>query len=140
MNDKYFIDTNIFICSFDIKEKKRQKKAKKIIGHALSSSEGIISIQVIQEFLNVATNKFKVPLTLQDSKTYLTKVLNPLCEVYPDIIMFELGLDIQATTNYSFYDSMIIAAANKGGCIKLYSEDMQDGHEVRGVTIINPFK
>ncbi|MFH0926308.1 MAG: PIN domain-containing protein [bacterium] len=140
MSDKYFIDTNIFIYTFDKEERIKQKKAKEIIGDALSSSKGIISVQVIQEFLNIATKKFKVPLTLQSSKKYLTKVLNPLCEVYPDIIMFELGLDIQATTNYSFYDSMIIAAAKKGGCVNLYSEDMQDSHEVRGLIIINPFK
>ena len=95
---------------------------------------------MIQEFLNVVTTRFKTPLTVLDSKEYLSKVLIPLCDVYPDESLFELGLEVQVTTKYSFYDSLIIAAAINGGCNKLYSEDLHDGQQIRDVMIINPFK
>jgi len=50
------------------------------------------------------------------------------------------GLDIQAATGYSFYDSLIVAAARKGGFGILYSEDLKDERSVYGITIIKPFK
>lgn len=96
--------------------------------------------QVIQAFLNVAILKFERPLSIQDCKKYLQKVLFPLCEVYPDSDLYESGLDIQSVTGYSFYDSMIIAAAKKGNCNIIYSEDLQDGHSIQRVKIVNPFK
>jgi len=139
MSDRYFVDTNIFAYTFDDKSKKKQKISKKIIAHSLATNEGIISYQVVQEFLNIATRKFAHPLKIQDSKIYLTNVLFPLCEIYPSENLFEMGLDIQSTTKYSFYDSMIIASSIKGKCKKIITEDLKDGQAIQGVTIVNPF-
>jgi predicted nucleic acid-binding protein len=94
--------------------------------------------QVIQEFLN-ATQKFEVPLKFEDCIIYLHKVLYPLCHVTPDLALYETCLLIQAETHYSFYDALILASAVHGGCEILYSEDFQDGQQVRGIQIINPF-
>ena len=139
MKDKYFIDTNIFIYSFDPAEERKSEIAKVLISESLKTGMGCISFQVIQEFLNVATTKFEKPLTVVDCKIYLNKVLFPLCVVYPDNSLYENTLDVQAATVYSFYDSMVLAAAVKSGCTILYSEDMQDGHHIQSVTIKNPF-
>jgi predicted nucleic acid-binding protein len=139
MSDKYFLDTNIFIYSFDQKEKSKRQKANSLIKNALHDGKGHISIQVIQEFFNVATRKFEVPISLLKSKEYLEKVFMLLEVVYPDEGLIKTGLDIATTTGYSFYDSLIICAALKGGCSVLYSEDLQDGQRVMGVTIKNPF-
>jgi predicted nucleic acid-binding protein len=110
-----------------------------LIQEALETGTGIISTQVIQEFLNVATQKFAVPMKAEDSKTYLRLVLNPLCQVYPNLSLYETCLDIQAGTKYSFYDSLILASAIQGRCEILYSEDLQAGQEVKGVKIVNPY-
>ncbi|OGO31726.1 MAG: twitching motility protein PilT [Chloroflexi bacterium RBG_16_54_11] len=139
MNGKYFIDTNIFIYSFDHDQPVKQKKSMELIQEGLGTGIGIISTQVIQEFLNVATRKFTAPMKLEDSKAYLRLVMNPLCQVYPDLALYESGLDLQAETGYSFFDSLILAAAIRGGCDFLYTEDMQDGQAIHSVTIINPF-
>ena len=111
-----------------------------LIQEALLYGKGIISLQVIQEFLNVATQKFAIPMKVEEAKGYLRMVLNPLCQVYPDAALYESCLELQEETRYSFYDSLIMAAAIQGGCEILYSEDLQDGQEVRGVTIVNPFR
>jgi predicted nucleic acid-binding protein len=116
MSAKYFIDTNMFVYSFD--------------AH---------SPEKIQEFLNVATRKFVTPFGIEDAKEYLRKVLNPLCQVYPDLSLYEQGLSIQADTGYGFYDSLIIAAAIAGGCGVLYSDDLQADQEIHSLKIINPF-
>ena len=66
MKGKYFIDTNIFVYTFDSSNREKQKLSKEIVAQALENSTGIISYQVIQEFLNVSTKKFKSPLTIAD--------------------------------------------------------------------------
>lgn len=134
------MDTNIFVYSFDSRAKKKQRTAKDVVTEALSQNAGIISFQVIQEFLNVATRKFKQPLTVRDSKLYLNRVLFPLCEIFPNESLYATALDVTSETQYTFYDSLILAAAVAGKCKTLYSEDLCHQRTVRGVTIINPFQ
>jgi predicted nucleic acid-binding protein len=139
MSDKYFIDTNVFVYSFDQSQRTKHLRSLQLIQSALQTGLGIISTQVIQEFLNVATRKFAVPMKPEDSKAYLRLVLNPLCQVYPDLSLFESSLDLQAETGYSFYDSVILSAAIRSECNFLFTEDMQDGQEIHGVLIKNPY-
>jgi predicted nucleic acid-binding protein len=139
MKDKYFIDTNIVVYSFDESVPNKQKTAQAIINEALSTGHGVVSYQVIQEFLNVSTRKFKVPFRLLDAKLYLEEVLIPLCEVYSDPALFHQALDIQAHTQFSFYDSLIVAGAMRSGCHILYSEDLQHDRKIDKLIIKNPF-
>jgi predicted nucleic acid-binding protein len=140
MSAKYFLDTNIFVYSFDQSQPKKQERALNLIAEALESGDGLISTQVIQEFLNVATRKFAIPMKTTDCQAYLARVLHPLCQVFPDLALYETSLDIQQEAGYSFYDSLILAGALRGGCARLYSEDLQAGQQVRGLTIVNPFQ
>ena len=139
MKGKYFLDTNIFVYSFDENARDKQQKARELIRTALKTGNGHISIQVIQEFFNVATRKFEVPMPLLSSKEYLDKIFMQLEVVYPDNNFIKTGLDIAATTGYSFYDSLIISAALKAGCTILYTEDLQNGQKIQNLTITNPF-
>jgi len=136
---KYFIDTNVFVYSFDNRVPEKQARSLSIIYHALDTGEGVISAQVIQEFLNVATKKFATPLRFEDSLLYLQKVLYPLCQGTPDLELFATSLQIQAETSYSYYDSQILAAVIRAGCETLFSEDFQSGQQVHGVRILNPY-
>jgi predicted nucleic acid-binding protein len=140
MNAKYFIDTNVFVYSFDSRQPNKKERALGLIQEALRTNSGMISTQVIQEFLNVATQKFAVPLKIDDARAYLRLVMNPLCQIYPSLALYESCLELQAETRYSFYDSLILAAALQGGCDVLYSEDMQDGQKVRNLKIVNPYQ
>ena len=136
---KYFIDTNIVAYCFDDRQPEKKARSQELISDALKTGNGLISWQVLQEFLNVATRKFLVPLKPEDAKTYLQKVLHPLCQIYPDLEIYQTALDIQENNNYSFYDSLIIAAAMRGECDLLYSEDMQNGQRFGALKIANPF-
>jgi predicted nucleic acid-binding protein len=139
MNDNFFLDTNIFVYCFDESQPQKRKLALSLIAEALHTGKGIISTQVIQEFLNVATRKFTVPLKPDDGRIYLEKVLNPLCHVFPDLDLYKNALLILNETNFSFYDALIIAGAIRGGCTTLLSEDFSSGQQVEQVKIINPF-
>jgi predicted nucleic acid-binding protein len=138
MNDKYFLDTNILVYLVD-QSSSNQKVSQHIVLNALRSGNGIISSQVIQEFLNLATGKFFIKFKSTDITNFLNEILFPLCLVYPDFELFESALDIKAETHYSFYDSLIIAAALRANCGVLYTEDMQSGQSVRGLEIVNPY-
>ena len=139
MSVKFFLDTNIFIYSFDESQPAKQARSLALIAEALHSGLGVISTQVIQEFLNVALRKFLVPLKPENGKDYLDKVLFPLCQVFPDVSLYRSALDIVKDTGYAFYDSLILAGATQAGCIILYSEDLSSGHQVGQVKIVNPF-
>ena len=139
MKDKYFIDTNIFIYSFDAKNKVKQKVSRDLIKEALKEQIGCVSSQVIQEFLNVATRKFNPPLSIQDSSKYLNVVFKPLVEICTSVDLYQKTLEIYERWKYSFYDSLIITSALQTNCSLLYSEDLQHGQKIQSLTIINPF-
>ena len=139
MPDKFFLDTNIFVYSFDIRAKAKQHTALALIEDALSQRQGVTSSQVIQEFLNVALRKFSTPITTDDAMEYLRTVFAPLCEVYPSIALYEFGLQIAKETGDGFYDALIVAAAATANCRILFSEDLQNGRTIHGLTIRNPF-
>lgn len=64
----------------------------------------------------------------------------PLWTVSPSPALYHRALDVQARYRFSFYDSLIVAAAIEAGCARLYSEDLQDDQRVDGLTIENPFR
>jgi predicted nucleic acid-binding protein len=99
----------------------------------------VVSTQVVQEFLNVATSKFTTPLTFSDAQQYLHDVLGALSTVFPSIDLFRNALALQQETRFSFYDSLIIGGALQAGCDALFSEDLQHNQQIRGLKILNPF-
>lgn len=100
----------------------------------------MISSQVVQEFVSVATRKFSVPLSLQDCRKYLDTVLSGLCRVFTSIDLYRQALDIMERWGYGHYDSLIIAGALQADCEVLYSEDLHHNHKIHGLTIVNPFQ
>ncbi len=135
----FFLDTNIFVYTFDSTAPEKCQIAQQLIGNALQTRRGVISTQIVQEFLNVASRKFTRPMTVSDSQAYLRTVLLPLCQHYPSNSFYERALLIKAETGYSFYDSLVVTAAIESGCTTLLSEDMQNGQVIRELTIVNPF-
>lgn len=139
MNDKFFLDTNIFIYDIHEAEKEKKNKSRALIIQALDTQLGIISHQVIQEFINVATRKIEVTMTPEDCRLYVHRHLFPLWKINSTEQLIFKSLDIFQKYKYSFYDSLIIASALEASCKILYSEDLQSKQMIEGLTIINPF-
>ena len=89
-----FLDTNIFVYSFDNDAPGKQRVALQLIEMALRTEHGMISSQVVQEFLSLAGRKFAHPLGLKAQRAYLSTVLRPLCQHYPSEGFYERALDI----------------------------------------------
>lgn len=135
-----FIDTNVFIYLFDETNDRKRNIADRIVKTALETRTARISHQVVQETLNVVTRKLPSPMTAENAQRFLVQVLAPLWQIMPNIALYRRGLDVQARYGFSFYDSLIIAAALESGCPRLYSEDLQHGQQIEGMIIENPFK
>jgi len=134
-----FIDSNVLIYLLDQDSPQKRTTARRLVEDVLLSGEGRISFQVIQETLSVITRKFVRQVTTDDARQFLDEVLVPLWRVMPTQRLYERSPDIQARYRYSFYDSLIIAAALSAGCERLLSEDLQHGQRIEGLTIENPF-
>ena len=138
--ERFFLDTNIFIYTFDKDSKSKRERAKSLVARALDTRLGVISCQVVQEFLNVATRKFSTPLSVTEAQLYLAQVLTPLCEVFPSTGLYSEALSISRETGISFYDALIVSSAIAGRCETLLTEDLRDGRRIRSVKIQNPFR
>ena len=139
MSAEFFLDTNILVYSFDATDRAKQEKARDLVESALEHRKGVISYQVVQELLNVATRKFRQPFTPQQAQRYLDTVLEPLCGVFASEPLYRKAIGLQERWRYAFYDSLIIASALESGSRTLYSEDLQNGQIVESLTIVNPF-
>ena len=140
MKDRYFLDSNIITYTFDNKAEKKQTTSTQLVRNGLTSGNAIISYQVIQEFCNVATKKFKPPITQLELDQYVDIILTPLCQSWPSIRLYQKAIMLQKSTKYGFYDSLIIASALQEKCTLLYSEDLQHNQTIESLTILNPFK
>ena len=104
---------------------------------SLTGGTGCVSFQVVQETLNVLTRRLGfVP---EDARRTLEQVLLPLWQVNPSAALYQDAITLRGRYGFSFYDSLIVAAALEAGCTRLYSEDLQHGQQVQRLTILNPF-
>jgi predicted nucleic acid-binding protein len=139
MPAEYFLDTNVFVYTFDSAAPAKRKRARELVREALDADVGVISWQVAQEFLNVALHRFERPLTARETADYLDNVLIPLCRVFPSAELFRSALSIHTETGFHLYDSLIVAGAVEAGVQTLFTEDLQAGRELRGLRIVDPF-
>jgi predicted nucleic acid-binding protein len=131
MSADAFLDTNIIVY-FSADEGAKTKHSTSLI-----LAGGIVSVQVLNEFANVARKKQR--LSWPEIETVIMAV-KTCCEVVPVTLeTHELGVTLARRHNFSVYDAMIVAAAQLAGCRTLYSEDMRDGHAVGGLRIENPY-
>jgi predicted nucleic acid-binding protein len=139
MNDRFFLDTNLFVYTFDVKTPAKARKAAQLIRRAADTGQGIISYQVVQEFFSVAFRRFAQPMSFAEAEQYLVTVLRPLLAVHSSPAIYLEALRIAEKHRISWYDSLIIAAALQGRCRKLYTEDLQHGRKIEDLQIQNPF-
>ena len=135
-----FLDSNVFVYLFERTEQDKYSRANNLVRDNLNNRTGCISYQVIQETLNVIGRR--AGANSQRVGQFLERILIPVWRInriIPTPDLYRNGLRIQARYGFSFYDSLIVAAALGAGCTTLYSEDMQNGQRVEGLTIRNPF-
>ncbi len=139
MSDRFFLDTNIFIYSFDQSAAAKARKATELIREALTTQKGVISYQVVQEFFNVALRRFSQPMQTADAEQYLSTVFRPLLGIHSSPALFAEALHLHAQSGLSWYDALIVSAAIQARCDLLFTEDLQHGQRFGTLQVRNPF-
>ncbi len=140
MKGKIFLDTNIFVYSIDssAEEKEKRNVARKLVKTHIREESGVISIQVIQEFFQVATTKIRMPISAEDALEFM-QYMASLQIVTPDFDMVVAATRIHQKHSISFWDALILQAAKTADCFQVLSEDLQDGFRLDDLTVKNPF-
>lgn len=134
MSDPFFLDTNVLLYA------SLQPDPRSDVARTLLARRGMISVQVLNEFANVARRKLH--RTWPEITTALTAI-RVLCPppLPLTLAIHEAALEVAARAGYQLYDALIIAAALEAGCTTLFSEDLHDGQVINGrLTIRNPFE
>ena len=139
MSDKYFLDTNVVVYSVDLTSPLKRRRARELVTDGTTSKLGVISYQVIQEFVSVASRRFQSAVAPGDLEEFLRDVLFPMMAVPSSPWLFLDALRLHDRDQLSWYDALIIAAAIQGRCKVLYSEDLQHGRRFGDLVIQNPF-
>jgi predicted nucleic acid-binding protein len=132
MSGSSFLDTNVLIYAFSNDPAKAERAAEAL------AAGGSISVQVLNEFVNVCRKKLK--LDWKEIEERLTVVRALVSEVVPvSLDVHEKAIELARDYGFSFYDALIVAAAVALDCTELLTEDMQDGRVVMNLMIRNPF-
>jgi predicted nucleic acid-binding protein len=132
-----FVDTNVFIYYLDTTDSKKHEAARHWLAELWRNRQGRISYQVLQEFYSVGTQKWP---TL---KAEMQTESEELFDWHPVVInrqVIEDSWAIQGRYKISFWDSLIVSAAKAASCRYLLTEDLQEGQEMDGVVVVNPFR
>lgn len=127
-----FLDTNVILYLLSGDGPKADR------AEALLAKGGIVSVQVLNEVTSVCRRKLGMPWQEIDE---LLLAVKAACEVVPlTLETHERAVAIAKRCGLSFYDANIIASALLAGAEEVWSEDMQDGMNIDGLTIRNPFR
>ena len=137
-DDKAFVDTNILVYAHDRGAGAKYEIAKELVEHLWRERTGVISTQVLQEFYVSVRRKALNPLQPRQAKQLLTDYL--CWEVVVNDGEALLGaIDLETRYTISFWDALIVHAANLARAATLYSEDLNHGQLYGNVRVANPF-
>jgi predicted nucleic acid-binding protein len=137
MSDKYFVDTNILMYAHDTAAGAKHKRARALVEDLWRTRSGVVSTQVLQELCVNLRRKAGRPLDIKATRELITDYLSWQVVVNGEESILE-ALDLEERHQLSFWDALVIQAAQSSGTAILYSEDLSDGQVYGGVRVVNP--
>ena len=139
MSDKVFFDSNILIYVYDTRDQIKQSQAQELLLNATQSQTAVLSAQVLGEFVVVVTRKIPQPMSPSEAAEVIAEL--GALEVMPlDFSLVQRAIVTQQKYGTSYWDSLIISAAERAGCVRIYSEDLNNGQLYHGIEVQNPFQ
>ncbi|MEO9184909.1 MAG: PIN domain-containing protein [Kofleriaceae bacterium] len=136
MSERVFIDTNIFVYADDLAAKVKRPRARALLSPLIRERRAVISTQVIQEYLVVASKKLGLSTEHARARVQALGRLEVII-VRPELILG--AIELHRDHSLSFWDALIVKAAVAAGCARLLTEDLNDGQVIEGLTITHPF-
>jgi predicted nucleic acid-binding protein len=134
-----FVDTNILVYAEDRNAKAKHEAARDLVIELWEKRDGVLSIQVLQEFYVTATRKLKKPLTAAKAQEIVHEYLT-WTVIENTGRLLTAALELHQRAQLSFWDAMVVQAALEANCDRLYSEDLNPGQRYGSVVVVNPFK
>lgn len=131
-----FLDTNILVYSFDSHEPEKRERALAALERL---PHRVLSTQVLLELYNVLTRKLKDTAAGQIADEIIEH-LSFQTVIPADARLVNQAVQIAGRFHISIWDAMIVAAAKRGGCKEIWSEDLSEGMVFDGVTVVNPLQ
>ena len=138
MSGPDFLDTNILVYAYDPGDRAKQRVARDLVRQALAGGV-ILSTQVLAEFAATLLHKISPPVLPRDVNSVLD-ALAPIPVIVPDTEIVRRAIHARSEYGLHFYDGMIVAAAERGGCSRIWSEDLNAGQRYFGIKVENPFR
>ena len=137
MSAPVFVDSNIWLYGFIVADESKHKGTLKLLEKTLKESSVMISIQVVNE---VCCGLKKNDFSEKDIRSTIDYFFKSCVIITPSYDILLEASDLRRKHRFSFWDSLILSSAIRGNCVYLYTEDMQDGMSLNGLTIVNPFQ
>ncbi len=138
MAAKIFVDTNVLVYSRDASEPQKNKQATAWMSHLWNMRAGRLSFQVLQEFYITVTEKLDPGLDRESARKDIRSLL-PWRPISVDNRVFDGAWHIQDRFGLSWWDALIVSAAQVADCRYLLTEDLQDAQMFGNLEVINPF-
>ena len=139
MSDKFFVDTNILMYAHDASAGAKHERSKAVVEELWRDRTGIVSTQVLQELAVNLRRKAGRPLDAKATREIISDYLTWHVVVNGGESILE-ALDIETRYQMSFWDALVLQAAQASGAEVLYSEDLSDGQAYGSVRVINPLR
>jgi predicted nucleic acid-binding protein len=139
MSVRYFVDTNILMYAHDKSAGAKHDRAKAIVEELWRDRTGVLSTQVLQELAVNLRRKAGRPLDAKATREIVADYLTWQVVVNGGDSILE-ALDLEGRYRISFWDALIVQAAQASGAEVLYSEDLSDGQKYGAVRVTNPLR
>lgn len=134
-----FVDTNVLVYAEDRDAGAKHQIARDLVISLWDDRQGVLSVQVLQEFYVSVTRKLKKPLSPAKARQIVEEYLSWKTIENTGPMLID-AMELQGKARLSFWDALVVQAAIRGGCERLYSEDLNSGQRIGSVIIVNPFK
>jgi predicted nucleic acid-binding protein len=138
MSGKTFVDTNVFVYAVDEDEPAKREIARRVLASD-QYGEFVLSSQILGEFYVTVTRKLPACVSEAEAAEALER-LGKYPTVSIDATLVKRAIQIGRSAQLSYWDGLVVAAADRAGCERLLTEDLNDGQEIDSVRVENPFR
>jgi len=141
-DDAVFIDSNILVYAFDKNEATKHKKAKKLLEKCFTNEIKLVaSTQVLSEFFVNATKKIEKPITVEDARNIVEKIIEfkgfSVLVIKPNTI--KSAIDTSKKTGAHYWDSLIAETMKENKVFEILTENTKDFKKINWLNAKNPF-
>ena len=139
--DRFFIDANVLVYLSDTSEPVKRSLARELLASLVRNGNGVLSVQVLGEYFSIVTRRITNPISVEEAASVVDQLGSqptlPVIDIDTDMVRRAIATHSRYGTTY--WDSLIIAAAERAGCAAILSEDYNSGQSYHGIVAVNPF-